>query len=177
MIIKDETRTVNFAGYECSVAISHYDDEFKRPHLQLYDVDDYAPVATATSNFPYFWEHPNLGSAILSDMEDLDLHEYMNPWTLIKDYSENSGVLDALVQANIVKPWAEFLADPESDDLLGNINGIIAGNGTVRCGNVCLHLVTVTDPILCRDYARQMGRVVITDIDESLQPIELGGAK
>ena len=154
MTIKNETRTVNFAGYECSVAISHYDDGFKRPHLQLYDVDDYAPVATATSNFPYFWELPNLGSFILSEMEGLDLHEYMNPWTLIKDYSENSGVLDALIQADIVTPWSEFLSNNHTPT---DKNGIIAGNGTVRCGNVCLHLVTVTDPILCKDYAQQTG--------------------
>lgn len=60
----------------------------RRPSLQLIDVIDNVPFMTATINVP------------LADVEG-DL-------VVIKDYSENTGVYDWLVEKNIVVPTGYF---------------------------------------------------------------------
>ena len=72
---------VNFIGFDCVVEKGEYQNG--RPALQLIDANDGAPVATATVNMP-----------------GVDLEENH---VFIKDYSENEGMLDALVHARIVE--------------------------------------------------------------------------
>ena len=81
-VVADGTRVVvRFAEWECWVQVERYENE--RVALRLVDVTDRTPVARATVNRP----DVSLGSDEV----------------LIKDYSENAGVLDALEQAGIVR--------------------------------------------------------------------------
>ena len=81
---------VNFAGFDCMVQKTYYGDN-KRTALQLYDLTDGFPVATATVNIP---------EVELKDDE-----------VLIKDYSENEGMLDALERAGIVWRTGESVSN------------------------------------------------------------------
>lgn len=84
-------RVVHFAGYECDVYKTAY------PHggvtaLFLDDVRDSSPVATATVNVP---------------QANHLLERYGADHVLIKDYSECSGMMDALEDAGIVRDTGE----------------------------------------------------------------------
>ena len=75
-------RRVSFAGYECVAAEERYAASVGgRVRIQLYDRYDGGPVATATVNIP-----------------EVDLAE---DEVLIKDWSENVGMMDALRSAGI----------------------------------------------------------------------------
>ena len=76
-------QTVVHKGTICEVHHSLYKDN-DRPAILLVDTEDHCPYMKATVNMP-----------------DLDLEEGL---TLIKDYSENEGVLASLVAENIVIP-------------------------------------------------------------------------
>lgn len=77
--------SVNFIGYECQVKVSRYAHRLT-PCLSLIDSEG-MPVATATVNVP------NL-------QLPLDC-------VVIKNYSENEGILEALIAAEIVKPTGQ----------------------------------------------------------------------
>jgi len=68
--------------YDVSVKLSKYDND--RTAIQLTDVSDGMPYATATVNMP---------NVLLEDNE-----------VLVKDYSENEGMLEFLIRNNIVTP-------------------------------------------------------------------------
>jgi len=68
---------VNFAGFESTVEFATYSNG--RTAIQLCDANDGQPIATATVNLP---DEP-----MAEDEAD------------IKNYSENSGILDALIDA------------------------------------------------------------------------------
>ncbi|MGB3207344.1 MAG: hypothetical protein WBB28_20350 [Crinalium sp.] len=74
---------VNFLDYECEVKVSKYNDGNTR--LQLVS-DIGMPVATATVIAPV----------------SLPANQ-----VVIKNYSENEGILEALVNAGIVKPTGQ----------------------------------------------------------------------
>ena len=74
-------KTINFLGYECLVELSRYRDNH-RPAIALITRDG-MPLCTASVNVP---EVPLKKNEVL-----------------IKDYSENAGVLKALVDAGIVE--------------------------------------------------------------------------
>lgn len=76
---------VSFREWTCSVQKRQYDNG--RPALRLIDAEDGSPIATATVNLP-----------------DVDLSKNQ---VAIKDYSENEGMLDALVAAGVVKPTGQ----------------------------------------------------------------------
>lgn len=78
---------VNFLGYNCILNFGQYANG--RTAIQLIDVEDGAPVAIATVNVPEY---------------DLAADE-----VVIKSYSENIGVLDALINANIVRETGRFV--------------------------------------------------------------------
>lgn len=79
---------VEFHGWQCRVARFRYPNG--RTALQLLTADDdEVPVATATVNVP---EIPLAADEVL-----------------IKDYSENAGILAVLVQAGIVAPPARVV--------------------------------------------------------------------
>lgn len=80
MTTEDKLYIVQFLGWSCIVQKMEYGNG--RTALQLVDKDDYAPVATASVNLP---------------QEPLAKDEIA-----IKDYSENKGMLDALVKGGIV---------------------------------------------------------------------------
>ena len=75
---------VFFIEWTCNVELLEYPNG--RPAIQLYAEDD-GPVATATVNLPH---HP---------LEEGEV--------LIKDFSENEGMLDCLTNAGIVEPTGE----------------------------------------------------------------------
>lgn len=73
---------IRFKDWLCTVKVTHYCDG-GRAAIQLVDAYDGSPVAVATVNIP---EYP------LAPDE-----------AIIKDYSENEGMLDVLQKAGIVK--------------------------------------------------------------------------
>lgn len=73
--------TVRFCGFNCIVEKHKYNNG--RIALRLIDVEDKFPVATASVNIPH---------APCGENE-----------TYIKDYSENDGILNALISAKIVR--------------------------------------------------------------------------
>ena len=72
---------VNVNGTECQVVFRQYPNG--RPAIQLIDVTDGGPYTTATINLP----EVRLGKDEV----------------IIKDYSENAGVLEGLVNSGIVQ--------------------------------------------------------------------------
>lgn len=77
--------TVNFIGYECQVKVSRYAHGLT-PCLSLIDSEG-MPVATATVNVSNLQLPPDC--------------------VVIKNYSENEGILEALIAAEIVKPTGQ----------------------------------------------------------------------
>lgn len=79
------TKTIEFSGYTCRIMWGKYGNG--RLALQLLDDEDWSPVAVASVNLP---------------------DVYMAPDEMaVKDWSENEGMLDALMEAGIVeKPHA-----------------------------------------------------------------------
>jgi hypothetical protein len=75
-------KNVHFCGFECTVEISRYAKGGTA--IQLYDAEDRMPVATATICVP--------GLTFPSERH-----------VVIKNYSENEGVLEALEEAGILK--------------------------------------------------------------------------
>lgn len=76
-------RRVTFQGWACRVERASY-GQSGRIALPLYGLEDGSPVAVATVNLPEL--------ALAPDE------------VLIKDYSENAGMLDLLVAAGVVGP-------------------------------------------------------------------------
>jgi hypothetical protein len=77
------TQQVAFRGWACRVVRASYGNT-GRIALPLYDVHDGSPVAVATVHLPEL--------TLTADE------------VVIKDYSENAGMLDTLVAAGIVTP-------------------------------------------------------------------------
>jgi hypothetical protein len=75
---------VNFAGYECIPVLDYYDADQQRVCIRLFTREG-EPVAVATVNMPKY--------------PDLKLGPDV---AFIKDYSENEGLLQALIDAGIV---------------------------------------------------------------------------
>lgn len=73
---------VKFKQWDCTPTFGQYRDN-DRTAIKLIDAETGEPIATATINLP---------ECQLGDDE-----------VIIKDYSENEGMLDALVKANIVE--------------------------------------------------------------------------
>jgi len=71
---------VGFGGYICDVQVERYGTS--NPAVRLLDVEDGMPVAVATLN-----------------VDGLELDE-----VAIKNYSENEGVYDALLEAGVIFP-------------------------------------------------------------------------
>ncbi len=71
-----------FNDFNCFVKLNRYSNN--RPQIQLYDLDDGLPVATGSINIPD---------------EPLQAGE-----VIIKDYSGNEGMYQALVDSNIILP-------------------------------------------------------------------------
>jgi hypothetical protein len=78
---------VRFKSWDCIVCKRQYDNG--RPALQLIDAEDGSPIAAATVNLP-----------------DVPLGRNQ---VAIKSYSENEGMLDALVAAGVVKPTGQMV--------------------------------------------------------------------
>ena len=78
---------VTFLNYNCVVLFERYRNN--RIALTLVDEDNGEPVATATTNLP-----------------DISLDE---DEVIIKNYSENEGILQVLIKANIVKSPERFV--------------------------------------------------------------------
>lgn len=70
-------------GYNCEVFLTTYSDN-NRLAIRLVDADDGCPMCTASVNMPDS-SVSNVGC------------------TYIKDYSENTGILEALIAAGIVR--------------------------------------------------------------------------
>jgi hypothetical protein len=73
---------VKFKKWTCNVQVERYPND--RVALRLTDVEDGGPVATASVNIPE--------ASIESDE------------VIIKSWSENEGMADALIEGNIISP-------------------------------------------------------------------------
>ena len=82
----DQLSRINFLGWDCEIHISR--QENGQPAIRLVTPQG-EPVATATVRIP---------EAELADDE-----------VLIKDYSENSGILEALIRAGVVEDTGRFV--------------------------------------------------------------------
>lgn len=85
MEIIDHKGPVHFAGFTCILCKSAY-VENDAPALYLIDAEDGAPVVTVTANVPGVSENLPEGEV------------------LVKDFSENTGVMDALIEAGYLEP-------------------------------------------------------------------------
>ena len=79
---------VKFQGWNCNVLFNKY-HEGKGYRIDLIDADDGTPVAVATLNVP-----------------DIELE---SDEVIIKDYSENKGMHDALIKYGIIKHTNKFV--------------------------------------------------------------------
>ena len=77
-----DSRQVQFKRWLCDVKLAQYSNN--RPALQLVDAKNGDLVAVATVNFP-------------------DIHLEPNQ-VIIKNYSENEGIAEALMKSNIIGP-------------------------------------------------------------------------
>lgn len=75
-------KTVKFKQWNCKPVKAFYGNG--RIAIQLIDAEDGEPIATATINIPD------------EDIKDDEV--------IIKDYSENEGMLNALLEADIIEP-------------------------------------------------------------------------
>lgn len=78
--------TINFLNYDCKVIFGKYqknNSKIDRIAIMLIDKDTKEPIADATSNLPTF-----------------PLKPYE---VLIKNYSENEGILQALIDGGIIE--------------------------------------------------------------------------
>jgi len=78
---------VTFRNWNCKLHFRKYGND--RTALILTDVEDGSPVATATINIPEF--------------------PLAKEYVIIKDYSENEGMLDALMKAGVVGKPTRFV--------------------------------------------------------------------
>lgn len=72
---------VNFANSKCSIKIGRYYND--NTSIQLYDTEDGMPVATASVNVK---------------------EKLLPEEVIIKDYSENEGIYNALLKAGVILP-------------------------------------------------------------------------
>lgn len=77
-----------FDEYNCDVYEEQYENE--RPAIVLYDKEDDETILIATVN--------------------LDNYDLKDKEVLIKDYSENEGILDILVKAEIITPAYDMIS-------------------------------------------------------------------
>ena len=80
-------KTVEFAGYTCNVDIGSYTN--KRPLIGL--IDNGCPVAIATINLPSIETEPDE--------------------VIIKNYSENTGIDDVLIEAGVISKEPLYYVD------------------------------------------------------------------
>ena len=100
--------------YSVDLEINCYGDEHARPAISLKGAEgslyEYEPIARATVNIPEFNEEMRRSGAF-SNLDEMDDRTFNNeriitedhPWTFIKDYSENEGMLQQLVDNGIVE--------------------------------------------------------------------------
>ena len=72
---------MNFSGYDCTIELTQYAHNGQKA-MQLYDANDGEPIARATVCIDY---------------------DFQENQTAIKDWSENEGMLQALIDSHIVK--------------------------------------------------------------------------
>ena len=95
---------VLFKTWLCRVIPGFYKDG--NIALSLVDVDDGSPVATATVNLPDEKELLKHYRVWNEDMRDMQ--PKVKVPLFIKDWSENQGMLDALMSANIISKPFEY---------------------------------------------------------------------
>tara|TARA_Y100000034_G_C6864355_1_gene393758 strand:+ start:713 stop:1264 length:552 start_codon:yes stop_codon:yes gene_type:complete len=116
---------VIYKGWQCLVRPVLYPDG--NPGLVLEDIDDGSPVATCTVNLPTQTPKKILnmfkGCFAVQPYEDFRT-KYGSDTTgssdidseffvFIKDYSENEGMLDTLLKANIIEHFKYYVDDEE----------------------------------------------------------------
>jgi len=80
-------KTIKFKNWHCKVTLNAYQNG--RTAITLSDIDDDMPIATCTINVPEV------------DLKDKEV--------IIKNYSENEGVLDALISQDIIEKTGKLV--------------------------------------------------------------------
>jgi hypothetical protein len=81
-------KTIKFKQWICKLTLNAYQNG--RTAITLYDIDDDMPIATCTINVPEV---------------DLEQNE-----VIIKNYSENEGILDTLINEGIVEKTGKIVS-------------------------------------------------------------------
>lgn len=84
-----KTQTVDFRGTTC--VVNRYKYQNGQNCLKLVDLEDWSPYCTASVAY------------------DVEIGE---DEVIIKDYSENSGVMKALVEAKVIEPSHRIIETP-----------------------------------------------------------------
>ena len=84
---------LRYGSYEAEMEVTTYNNG--RTAIQLYDAEDGTPLMTASVNIP---ELPEEGIEMLCDKLGIDKRRFV----LIKDWSENEGVLMSLEEAGVI---------------------------------------------------------------------------
>lgn len=84
----ENKKQINFIGYDCNLVFGKYGSN-NQNYIQLVDANDGEAVCTASVALPLQWCIDN--DCVQGDDE-----------VFIKDYSENTGILEALVSAGVI---------------------------------------------------------------------------
>jgi hypothetical protein len=80
LIENDTNQSINFQGFECRIEMGQYSNG--RTAMELVEIGTEEPVLVATVNIPF--------EALMKDE------------VIIKNYSENEGILEVLIAANVI---------------------------------------------------------------------------
>ena len=107
---------INHRVYSVDLELNCYADEHARPAISLTGAVgsefEYEPIARATVNIPEFNQQMRQSGAfcVMDDWKEetwnvLAPSEFTEdtPWTFIKDYSENMGIQQGLIEHNIIE--------------------------------------------------------------------------
>ena len=141
---------LTFGHWDCEVVVRPYADP-PLACLQLVGAEgtDYEcePIAIATCNLPEQWDDfcHDVGVYNIANPDRCLSREGVKgplPLTFIKDYSENKGMLDALLEHDIVIGFTE-----DGEETKDNDNMLWYHNGFIQAP-----IVAVCNPTLVKEY-------------------------
>ena len=83
---KNNNQSITFLGFKCRIEMGQYSNG--RPALELVEIGTDEPVLVATANMPF--------------------EPLMKDEVIIKNYSENEGILEVLIAAKVISQPIRF---------------------------------------------------------------------